>query len=241
MTNSNDRHLMLFTYDFPYKKTQDFIFRLMLEGYHIDYIIAAPWQDLNLSSPSMRIKPRHTGLVHPKLIADYFKIPYKVYNHNSYETISYLKAHPVSFSIISGARILKKDVINAAQNKIINIHPGLIPETRGLDTLLWAISTNQPIGITAHFIDPSIDGGSVIYREKLKIYPDDTIIDISLRQLEKQTDILIKSLMFLRQGETKLQKVDTVNHPSRGKMSIELEKSTIKKFPAWREYFSEHE
>ena len=229
---------MLFAYDFPHKKTQDFILRLIAEDYVIDYIIAAPWQKLNIPKGSIRINPRHEGLIAPSLLAKRLKIPYIILPHNSREAIEYLEKHPVHFYIISGARILKSEVIDAARNRIINIHPGLIPQTRGLDTLLWCIYKNQPAGNTAHFIDSGVDSGIIIYKEKLKIYPDDNIIDIALRQIEVQTDILIKALALLRNNKANLIKSNASKSKYNKKMAPNLEKEAIKGFYQWLNKFS---
>lgn len=233
------RSCMLFCYDFPHKKTQDFIFRLLTEKYEIKYVIAAPWQKLTISPSRFRIAPVHTGLIHPRIICKTFNIKYSVCEHDSANTSTLLKKNPVDIAIISGARILKATTINAAQNKILNIHPGLLPEVRGLDTLLWSIHNTVPIGITSHLVSATIDSGHLIHREKLSLRPDDTIIDISLRLLEKQSDILSLSLKKLKKGTlSQLKNLDLQKTPYHTKMTDTMEEKIIKKFPLWLQKFS---
>jgi methionyl-tRNA formyltransferase len=228
------KDVMLFAYDFPHKKTQDFIFRLIIEGYNIKYVIASPWKKLDIPKPAIRLSPANEGLLHPKDICKRFNIKYYVHDHNSSQSISHLAANPVNLCIISGSRILSNKIITAAQNKIINVHPGLLPQVRGLDTLLWSIYYNVPIGITSHFISGNIDKGLLIYREPLKLRKDDTLIDVSLRLLEKQADILSISLNKLKINSfAPLAKLDNVNSGYNKKMSKEMEESIVKKFPAW--------
>lgn len=228
------QNLMLFCYDFPHKKTQDFIIRLLVEGYKISYVLAAPWQKLNLSNSTVRIAPENVGLIHPNLLCKTFSIPYVISEHNNQKAIKYLKTHPVDLYIISGARILSENVIIAANEKILNIHPGLLPEVRGLDTLLWSIFNDHPAGISAHFISSKVDSGLFIYKETLDLKKDDEIRDISLRLLEKQTDILIKSLKILEKKEqSNLKNFNFQRSVYYSKMSLEVEEGTLKKFPNW--------
>lgn len=228
------KNLMLFCYDFPHKKTQDFIVRLLVEGYKINYVLAAPFQKLDIPESKIRTAPKNSGLIHPRLLCQTFNIPYLVLNHNSRQVADYLKNHPMDLYIIAGARILSENIIDATNRKVLNIHPGLLPEIRGLDTLLWSIYNNQPIGITAHFISSNIDSGLFIYKEKLKLYKDDTIIDVSLRLLEYQIEILIKSIKVLEEKELKdLKNLDDKKNPYYSKMPISFEKKTCQNFPKW--------
>lgn len=234
--------LMLFVYDFPHKKTQDFLFRLLVEGYKVEYCIAAPWKKLNIAPPGIRIDHKHEGLIHPKKICEYFDIKYLVLDHDSHETKEYIRKNPVDVYIISGARILTKEVIEACGGKILNIHPGLLPDVRGLDTFLWSIHYKKALGITAHFITPKIDSGLLIYKEKLPIYKDDTPFDITLRLLEYQTEILVKALKILK--EKKLENLDDLSKYKdlyNTKMDKRLEKETLTKLKGWIEIFADEE
>lgn len=234
------KKLMLFIYDFPHKKTQDFLFKLIVEDYKIDYCIAAPWKKLNIPPSEVRIDQRHQGLIHPRKMCEYFNIKYLSSDHDSQETIDYIKKNPVDLYIISGARILNKDVIEACKGRVLNIHPGFLPAVRGLDTFLWSIFYKKPLGISAHFITPKIDSGLLIYKEKLPIYKDDTALDITLRLLEYQTDILIKALKKLE--EKKLENlVDLSKYEDsyNTKMDNKLERETLDHLKEWIGIFAD--
>ena len=162
----NIKNLILFAYDFPHKKTQDFLFRLIVEGYTINCCIAAPWKKLNINPSTVRVEQKHTGLCHPNLICRKFKIKYLSADHNSKEVVNFITNNPVDMYIIAGARILSPQIIQACKGKILNLHPGLLPEVRGLDTFLWSIFYKKPLGISAHFITPKIDDYPKQLREK---------------------------------------------------------------------------
>ncbi len=228
------KNIMLFAYDFPHKKTQDFLFRLIIEKYNIKYVIAAPRIKLNIPESPQRITPINEGLIHPRTICEYFQIPYFVSGHNEEKAINIINKYPVDLYIIAGARILKKNVISAAKNRVINVHPGLLPEVRGLDTILWSIIENKPIGISVHFISTKMDLGRLVCKEKLELRQDDDIKDVSLRLLEKQTDVLIKGLNLLRKMTLKeLNKNELKSNNYHSKMSQKLEKQALGNFNEW--------
>ena len=77
----------LFAYNFPHRKTQDFIFKMFVEGIAPSLIIAADPVKLNIPPASVRTKVRHRGEMHPRDIADRLNIPYVVLPHNSREVV----------------------------------------------------------------------------------------------------------------------------------------------------------
>jgi phosphoribosylglycinamide formyltransferase-1 len=215
--------LVLFAYNFPHKKTQDFIFRLVAEGLKPDLVLANEWENLNISSGVLRVKPRHIDLIHPKQICSAFGIAYHVVKHNSQECESILKAHHSKIGVIAGARILKQNIINAVEIGIINFHPGLMPQVRGLDALQWSIYEGHAIGVTAHIIDKRVDAGHVIKREIIKEYADDTLIDLSLRLQQTEVNMVCEAVRTVK--TCKLDEFEAIASglPYHRKMPAELE------------------
>ena len=190
--------LAIFAYDFPHKKTQDFILRLFLEGYKIEFAVAAEPIKLNLPESTLRVKPNHIDVLHPATICQRLGIPYYVLPHNSEEVAKLVQTNDIEIGIIAGARILKKHIIESVSQGIINFHPGFIPEVRGIDALKWAIYQDQPIGVTAHFIDERVDAGGIILKQEIPIKKDDTFIDLSLRLEEIQVNLLPEVLELVK-------------------------------------------
>lgn len=218
--------IALFAYNFPHKKTQDFIFRLLAEGYKISVIYACDPIHLNIPPSTIKSKINHIGLIHPKKIASSFGIRYVVANHNSKEVIDDAITHSIDLSIIAGARILKHDIIDAFKLGVINFHPGIIPYARGLDALLWSIYHDIPLGVTAHLIDKQIDAGKILFIEKIKIKEDDTLLDLSEKLYELQLDMLHTSIEKTIVNEThSLSHYGTYNK----KMEPPLEKMVLHK------------
>ncbi len=222
--------LGLFAYNFPHKKTQDFIARLLFEGYRIDAILAADPVQLNIAHSSIKSKVRHQGLMHPATIAKNLGIPYYVVKHNSAEAAEKVKQHNLDLGIIAGARILKPLIIDTFTTGVINYHPGLIPESRGLDAMYWSIHNNIPLGITAHLIDKNIDAGKILERKIIPLYKDDTIFDLSERLYEVQLDMIDSSIKKALSGEGAILENESAYNR---KMEEELELQIEAKIPAY--------
>ena len=82
----------------------------------------------------------------------------------------------------------------------MNLHPGILPENRGLDTYQWAILNKIPQGATAHLIDRKMDKGKILYRKNINIYKQDTLKDFYLRVQSLELELMIKSLKALKKN-----------------------------------------
>ena len=72
-------------------------------------------------------------------------------------------------------RILTPVVIEAFKNKIINIHPSLLPKYPGLDTHNSVIKNGDlKHGVTIHFVNEVLDGGQIIAQGELSVNPNET-------------------------------------------------------------------
>ena len=193
--------LVVFSYDFPDRRSQDFLLRLFLRQRPIAAVLGAPWRKLSIPPPAHRTRIRHVGLVHPRQVAERIGAPYHALPHAAAETVDLLKSLAPDVGIIAGARILKKPVIDAFRMGIINFHPGMIPEARGLDALLWSIHGDVPLGVTAHLIDEQVDAGRVLIKHPIPIHPDDSALDLSERLYESQLDLLEPAIEAALAGE----------------------------------------
>ena len=209
--------LAVFAYNFPHKKTQDFLLRLLLEGYEISVVIAADPVKLNIPPSSVRTKIRHEALTDPRQICERIGAAYQAIPHNSAQTVELVKSSRIDLGLIAGARILKQPVIDAFTIGIINFHPGLIPEIRGLDTLLWSIHKGVPLGVTSHLID------------------SDTALDLSERLYEKQLEMIRPSIECGLGGRGVAVDPGT---PYNRKMPPELERITLEKLSSYLRRFA---
>lgn len=105
------------------------------------------------------------------------------------ELLYNLKKHRIDYLFCFGDKILKSEIVNQYKNKIINFHPSILPEFKGINAIDQALNSSaQMIGNTAHFINDKIDNGpiilqSVISRSNYKDYY--SVLDLQIPMLEK--------------------------------------------------------
>lgn len=219
--------LAVFAYNFPHKKTQDFLFRLYYEAIPVDCVIACDPVELKVAPPSVRTKLRHTALVQPRQLAERMGADYIVMAHNDKALPGMLAGRGVELGLIAGARILKQHIIAAFPLGIINFHPGLIPQTRGLDAMLWSVNRDIPQAVTAHLIDRHVDAGELLFVEMMKVYKDDTPYDFQLRLHEMQLDMIPRAVAMAAAGEHSPVPPGTTHNT---KMTPEEEAQTLAMF-----------
>lgn len=186
------KNIDLLTYDCPHRKTSDILFELIVNGYNINRVYAAPLIDLGLKPDIVKMSANACYNIHTAEICAKFKIPYIVKPHADIEG--------GNLGIIGGARILPDHVIQKYSIGIINIHPGLLPNNRGLDNIKWALYHDIPQGLTVHFIDKYVDRGQIILKKKVPVYDDDKIYHIHQRLVSMQPKVLIDALNILERG-----------------------------------------
>ncbi len=189
--------ICVFAYNFKHKKTQEGLLKLFCSNLKIRQVIAM--NKIKINSPKKKLETSSRDLIYinPKKICEKFKIPYKVMSHNSFKCTEYLKKKKYDLGIILGARILKKNIIDCFKIGILNLHPGILPENRGLDTCQWAILKMFPQGATSHLIDKRMDCGKILIRKKIKIYKKDSLKDFYERIQSLELDLMIKSIKIL--------------------------------------------
>lgn len=187
-------------YNFPHKKTQEGLLNLFLAGIKVDCVLAADPVPLNFYQSAIRVAPKGLDYFHPREIADRLGIPYHVVAHNSEECARIVRDNEIDLGVILGARILKKPVIDSFGIGVLNMHPGLLPENRGLDNLKWAVLKGIRQGVSCHLIDHEIDRGKLIMRRAIDVYGDDTLLDVHLRIQNTEQTMMVESIRTIASG-----------------------------------------
>jgi methionyl-tRNA formyltransferase len=115
---------------------------------------------------------------------------------NSDEVRDFIKSKNPRLVVVSAAPILKKKIIDAAEGRIINLHPGFAPQYRGRYGSFWPIYYQEPelVGVTIHYVDKGIDTGAILIQQQVDYGPDDTLKIVTYRQHVLGVDLLVKVL-----------------------------------------------
>ncbi len=131
--------------------------------------------------------------------ADNFEIPSHVFDKHAFyesnEVVDLLKRLEIDLVVLAGFLwLVPQNLLQAFPNKIINIHPALLPKFGGKgmygDRVHKAVlaAGEEEHGITIHFVNENFDEGEVIHQARFKIEPEDTleVIRFKGQQLEHQ-------------------------------------------------------
>lgn len=131
--------------------------------------------------------------------ADNFEIPTHVFDKHEFfqtdEVVEVLKRLEIDLVVLAGFLwLVPQNLLKAFPNKIINIHPALLPKFGGKgmygDNVHRAVlqAGEQEHGITIHFVNENFDEGEIIYQARFRVESDDTleIIKFNGQQLEHQ-------------------------------------------------------
>nr|WP_294789845.1 phosphoribosylglycinamide formyltransferase [uncultured Mucilaginibacter sp.] len=131
--------------------------------------------------------------------ADNFEVPSHIFTRNEFyqtdEVIRILKTLQVDLIVLAGFLwLVPSSLLSAFPNKIINLHPALLPKYGGKgmygDNVHKAIleAKEEESGITIHFVNAEFDEGEIIHQSRFKIDPSDTLEMVKFKgqQLEHQ-------------------------------------------------------
>ncbi|MBA8755052.1 phosphoribosylglycinamide formyltransferase [Wolbachia endosymbiont of Drosophila bicornuta] len=107
-----------------------------------------------------------------------------------------LVQHKVDLICLAGfMRILKADFLSKWHNKVINIHPSLLPSFKGLNAQEQALKAGVKItGCTVHYVTPEVDAGAIIAQVVVPVLPDDDIQSLSERILAEEHKCYVEAV-----------------------------------------------
>ena len=87
-------------------------------------------------------------------------------------------------------RILSNDFIDHYHNRLINIHPSLLPKYKGLNTHQQAIDNHDKIhGASVHYVNHELDSGPIVIQAEVPVYMEDTVETLAERVLHEEHKI----------------------------------------------------
>jgi phosphoribosylglycinamide formyltransferase 1 len=118
------------------------------------------------------------------------------------ETVEVLRSHQVDFVCLAGyMRVLSAYFLEEFRDRILNIHPSLLPAFPGLNAQLQAIEHGVKFtGCTVHFVDETLDGGPIIAQRAIPVQEEDTEESLSARILEQEHQLYPEAVAFVVSG-----------------------------------------
>lgn len=119
------------------------------------------------------------------------------------DVLACLQQHHVDLVILAGyMRLLSPEFIAALPNKILNIHPSLLPAFPGLDAQHQAFAYGVKIaGCTVHFVDEHLDHGVIILQRAIPVLDEDTPDVLSARILAEEHIAYTEAIARVASGE----------------------------------------
>lgn len=227
----------IITYDHPHRKTQDLVYKLLLNGYSDLHLIVLPWEDRKPFIPIFQHRPSNCVDIPIDKLCDCLGIQFT----NTITTagmFDVLQVEAFDHILIGGAGILHSDF--AEDFDIINSHPGYLPNVRGLDALKWAIYDGQPIGVTTHYISENTDEGDLIAQCIIPVFFEDTFHSVAQRLYEAEIEMLACSINVLETERAPYTNLADPQYKAHKRMSHHDEMIMMERFEAIRKKSKSH-
>ena len=113
------------------------------------------------------------------------------------ELIKTLREYNVKVICLAGfMQILSKKIVDNFKDRILNIHPSLLPRYRGLNTHARVLASNDTVaGCSVHLVTPELDGGPVLAQTKVDITKNETIKSLAAKVLAAEHILYPKVLL----------------------------------------------
>lgn len=140
-----------------------------------------------------------------------YAISKKVYGEKLPEEILKILKGKVDIIVLAGfLSVLKGDILKEFENKIINIHPSLIPSFCGKG--MYGIKVHEAVlkagakitGCTVHFVNHKVDGGAIILQKPVPVYFEDDAETLQKRVLKEEHEILVEAIRLVSEGKLEI-------------------------------------
>jgi phosphoribosylglycinamide formyltransferase-1 len=121
--------------------------------------------------------------------------------------IEELHTHEVELVCLAGfMRLLSANLIRAFPDRVLNIHPSLLPAFSGLDAQRQALEYGVKIaGCTVHFVDEFLDSGPIVIQAAVPVLEGDTVESLSARILAQEHLIYSKAIGYIVDGRVTVE------------------------------------
>jgi phosphoribosylglycinamide formyltransferase 1 len=135
-------------------------------------------------------------------------IPSKGLDREVYDRMVAAELHKNTVDLVCLAgfmRLLSASLIREFPNRILNIHPSLLPAFPGLDSQRQALDHGVKIsGCTVHFVDEDLDAGPIVIQAAVPVLDGDTVESLSARILREEHRIYSEAIRIVLSGHYKI-------------------------------------
>ncbi|HLW54274.1 MAG TPA: phosphoribosylglycinamide formyltransferase [Candidatus Angelobacter sp.] len=133
------------------------------------------------------------------------------------EVVAALRKAGVDLVCLAGyMRLLSPAFVQAFPNRILNIHPSLLPDFPGLDAQKQALEAGATVsGCTVHFVDEHLDHGPIILQKTVPVIAGDDVFSLSARILEQEHIAYSEAIKLVLSGEIEVRDGRVQRKPSR--------------------------
>lgn len=123
------------------------------------------------------------------------------------EILKNLKEKDIGLVVLAGyMRMLSQDFINAYENKILNIHPALLPAFKGTHGIKDAFEYGVKVtGPTVHFVTKDMDAGPIILQSSIKVTEDDTEETLAEAIHSEEHKIYPRAIQLFVEGKLRIE------------------------------------
>jgi phosphoribosylglycinamide formyltransferase-1 len=123
------------------------------------------------------------------------------------ELLNVLRQHDVELVLLAGyMKIVTRVLVEAFTNRMMNIHPSLLPSFPGLDVHKKAIEWGCKLsGCTVHFVTEGMDEGPIILQAAVPILDDDTPDTLAARILDQEHKIYPRAVQLFAEGRLRVE------------------------------------
>jgi len=178
-------------------------------GTNFQYLVDAEKNLLMSGRIKLLISDKPNALVNER--ARIANVPTFAFDPKKYTTkadyeqilVEILHEYQIDLIVLAGyMRIVGATLLASFPNKIINLHPSLLPAFAGKDAIAQAINYGVKVtGVTVHFVDEGMDTGAIILQKALYIAEDDTLETLTVKIHSLEHEILLRAVNLLVQDQ----------------------------------------
>ncbi len=121
--------------------------------------------------------------------------------------IAHLEAAGAQLVVLTGyMRILSSPFVRHYKDRILNIHPALLPSFRGIGAVSQALAYGVKwTGTTVHIVDEDVDHGPIVYQRPVPVFENDTHDSLKARIQRAEYEAYPKAIKMFIEGRPKIQ------------------------------------